>query len=288
VDVLSTLPTNWRPHFIDIGRALAPVDHYPNRYNRAIAHWAGTEPSLLGLRAETVFAEPRGGLTEAQARAMIRVARTTEPHAELAGWSVVWQFGIAIIGMARRQQHLPGNDGPRAAVCTATAEIWRLVQHIDLDANKASIFRAIASKARRAVIPQIHWIATIDRRTTLVDDPERAALHSFDRPGGDGLSSYEAVEWRLLTEQLVDPIVDEVVDRCRWDRHTRYFDARVRRLRTLVLWRIHESSTGEHQPLQAIAAELGDSLGAVKATQAALSHTMRDRSDHYRPLLTGW
>jgi hypothetical protein len=285
VDVLSSLPARWRPHFADTGRALAPVDHNPHRYNRAVARWAGSEPSLCGLRAETVFAEPHGGLSECQARAMIRIARSDDQEAELAGWSLVWQFGLAIIGMASRERLLPGSQGPRAAVCTATAEIWRLISHINLETNQASIFYAITTKARRAVLPCTHWISEIDRHTVPVENPDEASLNSKRVQCCDPVE-LDDVDWLLTTERLTAPLVAAVVERCQWDQQTRYFEPRCDRLRAFIAWRLDELTTGEHRSLPDIAAELDQSIGSVKNLQICLHRTSSHLVD-LRGLLVG-
>jgi hypothetical protein len=287
MDVLSRIPAAWRPHFIDLGRALAPVDHNPNLFDRALKRWAEREPALHGLRAESVFAEPRACLTEEQARAMIRTARSTDADAELAAWAVIWQFSVALIALARWEQSWPGSDGPRAVVCTAIAELWRLVHHINLDTNKASIFYAMISKARRAVISSTQLTTTIDGQRLSACTTE--VLDLLRTPGVDRTADpgYTSVEWDSFTAYLVDLITHDTITEMGWDRAPRRSCVRDARLRALVSYRLAESQIGEHQSITTVATKLGEPSDAMKIIQTALNRTMRCKVDRYSELLTG-
>jgi hypothetical protein len=186
--------------------------------------------------------------------------------------------------LRQRLQRVIVGHGPRAAVCTATAEIWRLIHHIDLDTNKASIFYAITTKTHRLLLPTPRRIGAIHRHTSAVDDLEDAADQTPLIYRSTQLTDFEAVEWELVTTQLVDPIAEIVIDECSWNRHTRHFGPRADRLRASVAWRLAETSTGERSGVQTVAAALGDAPDNIKCTQADLNRAMR-QPGRYEQLL---
>jgi hypothetical protein len=250
------------------------------------------------LTVASVLESP-GMLGEAQARAMIRVARGCDPDAELAGWMLVWQFSSSVLSIARREQRLPGGEGPRAAVCTALAELWSQIYEIDLDTNRASIFFALFARARRAVIPSIRRVTPADRVARSATPPEvfcddrllDLARHRC-RPGvirplpEVPVCVEPAVPvWADVTGRVADAFADEMADRFGWDRDSRYFAGRWALLHGFLACRIAEARTGERRSAPAIADTLGASRGVVKQLQADVNRVLRQDADVYRQAL---
>jgi hypothetical protein len=111
VDPLTHLPARWRPYFADLGSALDVLKTRPCRYRRALERWATLEPLLDGLSVEAIFAAP-GALSDPQARALIRTARSSDPYADLAAWTLIWQFSFTIIRIVRAAP-VPGRHETR-------------------------------------------------------------------------------------------------------------------------------------------------------------------------------
>lgn len=310
---LAELPESWRPALIDLERALAPVVRRPRRFDMAAERWAADEPPLGGLTAAGTFAEP-GALTEAQARALIRVSRTDDPDAEWAGWALIWQFAPGVMSIVRHEARVGGSEGGRAAACTAVAELWRQIQRIDLDTNRASIFYALLARARRAVVPSVHGITAADRLVWSLVDPAELSGHddettSTGRAAGEGRSSnpngpirvlrqlwdaaadgsdqaIEEAEWgatlATLGGDLADRLTADLVADLGWNRDHAQFPRRQARLRAYVQQRIAGAELG-HAPT---AAEIANGIDApfqsVRDLHKSVNRVLRGDAGRYR------
>jgi hypothetical protein len=196
---------------------------------------------------------------------------------------------VAIIAMARTESRLPLSDGPRPAVCTATAELWRLIQEINLDTNTASIFYAMATKARRVVVPATHYLTAADRLTWLVGKPENLDLArisaSYLRRSSD--PELARVEYDTMAGNLADDITEDAIDELGWNRSTCHFQKRKERLHSLVSYRLAEVHSGEHLSASMIAAKIGEPADSMKAIQADLTRAMRHKTERYQAILAG-
>jgi hypothetical protein len=271
---------------------LEPAARRPGRSRLAIRRWGHLEPPLRGLELEDVFSRP-GALSDEQARALIRITRSTNSDGELAGWMLVWQFSWAMLGIARQERRLPGSDGPRAAVCTAMAELWRQIRTIDLDTNRASIFYALVTKARRAVIPSVHSITPADRVIRSVTDPAEFHTGELPIPGGAdgwlredrGEADLTDTDWAVVVNQVADSFADDLVDDLGWLRTSRYFPRRRALLRAFVACRAGEARTGEHRSATVIAEMLGVPRAAMKDIQADVNRVLRQHPERYQQAL---
>lgn len=310
---LAELPESWRPALIDLERALEPVARRPRRFDLAARRWEASEPTLTGLAAATTFAEP-GALSEAQARALIRVSRTADPDAEWAGWALIWQFAPGIMSIVRHEARVGGSEGGRAAACTAVAELWRQIQRIDLETNRASIFYALLARARRAVVPSVHGITAADRLVWSLVDPAELSGHDDEvngtkRAAGEGRSSnplgpsrvlrqlwdpatdgadqaIEEAEWGATLEALGDDLADtltaDLVADLGWNRDHVHFPRRQARLRAYMQQRIANADLG-HAPT---AAEIANGIDApfqsVRDLHKSVNRVLRDDAGRYR------
>ncbi len=310
---LATLPPTWLPALIDLERALAPIARRPRPFDLAARRWATTEPVLAGLDATTVFTG-FGALNDAQARALIRVARTDDPDAELAGWALVWQFAPGLIGVARREARAVGSEGQRAAACTALAELWRQIKRIDLETNRASIFFALLARARRAAIPSVHGITPADRLVWSLVDPfdlgdgdGRPDELDADTAGGLGHGSGGAVrvlrqlrdpvaegrdlhldeaEWHAtlatLAGSLADQLTEALVADLGWNPDHPRFEGRRARLRAYLQERVAGADDGQCPTAAEIAEVIDAPFQSVRDLHKTVNRAFRHSPDRYR------
>ncbi len=268
------LTPTWRTRFASLERALSEIDQRPALFDEAAWRWSTSEPVLAGLQAQYLFAK-QGRLTEPQARALVRISRTDDPAAELAAWTLIYQFTSPIIGVARVVAR--GDQALTDSVETAIAELYLTIQRIDLEKNTGSVFFALSRLMHKAVLRPGEAMLLEQPTIAPYNDTasrERGDLHADDR-------STDLIDWECTVDSLTDFLAEGLVDALGWNRETRYFARRHSRLRAFVARRVSEVATGEHASAAAIAAELGESPDMIKDLQAAVNKVWNGRGDGF-------
>ena len=291
--LLAQLQPEWRPHFCDVNRAVLPFTSRPARVRAAVTRWATVEPELEAVTECQLFG-PSGAFDDPQLRALIRIARSEDADADMATWAVIYQFLPAIQSIARTdsRRQAGGSEGPRAAVNTAIAELWRQIHHINLESNRASIFYALAAPARRAVIPSVHGITPADRLMASLVDPVLFSHGSTHRPGSPWREDHaanrglEATEWQLTCERLVDQLTDFLTEDMTlyfgWDRRRSCFVGRQATLRAYLRARLTAAAGGSPVVARRIAHEIGAPLHAVRSLHTDVGRALTANADRYR------
>ncbi len=292
-EVLMQLRPEWRAHFCDVGRAVLPFTSRPARLRVAVSRWSTLEPELAGVSPGQLFGRS-GSFDDPQLRALIRIARSEDADADMATWTVICQFLPAVQSIARTEsrRQAGGSEGPRAAVNTAIAELWRQVHHINLDSNRASIFYALAAPARRAVIPAVHGITPADRLMASLVDPVLFGSGVAHRPGPSWREDHatdrelEATEWHVtcerLVEQLTDFLTEDMILYFGWDRRRSCFAGRQAILRAYLRARLTAAAEGSPIVARRIAQSIGAPLHAVRSLHTDVGRALTANSDRYR------
>lgn len=292
-EVLMQLRPEWRAHFCDVSRAVLPFTSRPARLRAAVGRWSTLEPELATVSPDQLFGRS-GAFDDPQLRALIRIARSEDADADMATWTVICQLLPAVQSIARTEsrRQAGGSEGPRAAVNTATAELWRQVHQINLESNRASIFYALAAPARRAVIPAVHGITPADRLMASLVDPRLFGGGFAHRPGPSWREDHEAnkeletAEWQVTCERLVDQLTDFLTDDMilyfGWDRRRSCFAGRQAMLRAYLRARLTAAAEGSPVVARAIAQSIGAPLHAVRSLHTDVGRALTANSARYR------
>lgn len=312
VAVLNQVPPQWQRHLCDLGNAIRPIVARPVQLQAAMDRWAMTEPDLAGVSQAQLF-DRLGSMNDPQVRALIRIARSEDPEAEVATWAVVCQFIPAIMSVARADYYSrPGAGGRRAAAATAVADLWTHIHHINLETNQASIFFAIAARLRRSTAPTGRDRRSADRLPCDVVDPalfagERIEADDEDDPfplfrwregmppswlrpdPAGGAGAFEEVDRRIVltdaVEQLSEALTDEMAEFFNWNPGHRLYEGQRRRLRAYLHRRMAAAAAGTEATGASIAAEIGASYETIRDLQKEVNRALRVNADRYRPVV---
>lgn len=269
----------WRTKFAALEQALGVVERKPTLFDTAVRRWSRSEPALAGLRASYLFEGP-GRLSEPQARALIRAARSSDLDADLAAWTLIYQFVNPIIAVVETAEKRYGQP-PGESVDTAIADLFTSIHRINLETNTASIFFALS---------RMMWKAVLRPQARFLDHSTFVPYLGECDDSSHGLAAdpeTDLVDWECTIDSLTDFLADDLVDALGWSRENRYFARRQARLRAFVAYRVSEAATGEHASATAIAGRLGESTDMIKELQAAVNKVWASRADHYRASVAG-